>query len=98
MGGRASSHGGLVTWSGRERSSQTQVLPVPGVGLVLFASATPKTVQAIGQKSEPVEPLQLKTDLNGKEASRATTLKVFLAKQEEVSCPQGGSNRKSIMN
>jgi hypothetical protein len=66
-----------------------------GIGM---SEATPKTVQAIGQKSEPVEPLQLKTDLNGKEASRATTLKAFLAKQEEVSCLQGGSNRKSIMN
>ena len=48
-----------------------------GIGM---SEATPKTVQAIMQKSEAVQPLQAKTDLNGKEASRATTLKAFLAK------------------
>jgi len=54
-----------------------------GIGM---SEATPKTVQPFAQKSEPVETLQAKTDLNGKEASRATTLKAFLSKQAEVSC------------
>ena len=54
-----------------------------GIGM---SEATPNTIQAITQKSELVQPLQAKPDLNGKEASRATTLKAFLAKQEEVSC------------
>ena len=53
-----------------------------GIGI---SEATPKTVQAIMQKSEPVQHLQAKPDLNGKEPSRATTLKAFLAKQEDMS-------------
>ena len=52
-----------------------------GIGV---SEATPKTIQAIAQKSAPVAPLQAKTDLNGKELSRATTLKAFLSKQEEL--------------
>ena len=48
-----------------------------GIGI---SEATSKTVQAIVQKSAPIQPLQDKPDLNGKEASRATTLKAFLAK------------------
>ena len=54
-----------------------------GVGM---SEATPKTVQSNAPKSGPVPPLQVKADLNGKETSRATTLKAFLSKQEEVSC------------
>jgi hypothetical protein len=65
---------------------------------IRISESTPKTVQAIEQKSVQVQHLQAKPDLNGTEASRATILKAFLSKQEDVSCPQGGSNRKSIMN
>ncbi|MCE7505646.1 recombinase RecT [Polynucleobacter sp. IMCC30063] len=54
-----------------------------GIGM---SEATPKTIQAIAQKSAPGQPLQAKTDLNGKGPSRATTLKAFLSKQDEVSC------------
>ena len=54
-----------------------------GIGI---SEATPKTVQSNAPKSGPVPPLQVKADLNGKETSRATTLKAFLSKQEEVSC------------
>ena len=57
-----------------------------GIGM---SEATPKTVQAIMQKSEAVQPLQVKTDLNGKEASRATTLKAFLKKPVEMSYSHG---------
>jgi hypothetical protein len=54
-----------------------------GIGM---SEATPKTVQAIEQKSVQVQHLQAKPDLNGTEASRATTLKAFLTRQAEVSC------------
>ena len=60
-----------------------------GIGI---SEATPKTVQPFAQKSVPVEPLQAKTDLNGKEPSRATTLKAFLSKQEGVSCNHGNAS------
>ena len=53
-----------------------------GIGM---SEATPKTVQAIEQKSVQIEPQQAKTDLNGKEPSRAATLKAFLSKQEHMS-------------
>jgi len=52
-----------------------------GIGM---SEATPKAIQVIAQKSSPVQPLQAKTDLNVKEASRATTLKAFLTRQAEV--------------
>jgi len=54
-----------------------------GIGI---SEATPKTIQGIVQKSAPAQPLQAKPDLNGKEVSRATTLKAFLVKQEKVIC------------
>jgi len=53
-----------------------------GIGM---SEATPKAIQVIAQKSGQVEPLQAKPDLNGKEMSRATTLKAFLKKPVEVS-------------
>jgi len=52
-----------------------------GIGI---SEATPKTLQAIAQKSVPVEPLHAKPDLNRKEASRAATLKAFLSKQDSA--------------
>ena len=54
-----------------------------GIGM---SEATPKAIQVIAQKSAQVAPLEAKPDLNGKKMSRATTLKVFLSKQDEVSC------------
>jgi hypothetical protein len=36
-----------VTWSGQEQSSQTQVLPVPGVWLVHFPLRSPPLLAAL---------------------------------------------------
>ena len=57
-----------------------------GIGV---SEAIPKAIQVIAQKNILKQPLQAKPDLNGKEPSRATTLKAFLSKQEEVSCTHG---------
>ena len=60
-----------------------------GIGI---SEATPKTVQAIEEKMKLEKSLQAKPDLNGKETSRATTLKAFLSKQEGVSCNHGNAS------
>ena len=48
-----------------------------GIGMT---EATPKTIQAITQKSAPLAPIHAKIDPNEQATSRATTLKAFLVK------------------